>query len=318
MGGTEGAPRFPTAWIAASTAVAGALVALQYRWVASIGPLPPERRAPADPIDGLYGLGSPGLPIGVVVAIVLAIASALGIRWLLGRQIPREPHRPEHELGLLPAAAMLFLGNTALTIGALVGIVAIAGSPKLPLEAKVLASAVGQLGAAGLAVSWLLLSGRGPVAGLRTHRRSTLLAPLLLIGFVAPYASTLIATRWIYVVQGTGPELQGVVTDVLAARSVPHRFAILAFFAIIVAPLTEELLYRGVLHGGLRSFGPVTAAVGSAALFSLAHGAPLPLLPLFALGLLLSAVREATGSLAGPVALHALFNATQVTLMWFS
>lgn len=316
MGGTAEGGRRPLAWVAAPALVGGALVALQYRWVAAIGPLPPERRAPEDPIDKLYALSAPAAAASFGLILLLAVASIAAVRWLLARQIPREPHRPEQELGLLPAAVMLFLTNTGLTLAALIVASGIVGSKTLPLEAQVASGAIGQLSAAALAVWWLLASGRGPAVGLRGHRGSTLLAPLLLVCFVAPYASTLIATRWIYVVQGTGPELQSVVTQVLEARQVPLRFAALAVFAIVVAPLTEELLYRGILHGGLRSFGPVAAAVGSAALFSLVHGAPLPLLPLFALGLLLSAVREASGSLAGPIALHALFNATQVALMW--
>lgn len=86
-----------------------------------------------------------------------------------------------------------------------------------------------------------------------------------------------------------------------------------AFFAVVAAPLFEEILFRGFLFGGLRRWlGPWSAAVLSAAVFALYHLEIDTLPGLFVLGLALAWLRERTGGLAAPIAMHACYNAVQV------
>jgi membrane protease YdiL (CAAX protease family) len=94
-------------------------------------------------------------------------------------------------------------------------------------------------------------------------------------------------------------------------------FLLVAFFAVVTAPLFEEVLFRGFLHGGLRRWmGPVPASAITAALFA-AHHLEVDVLPaLFAMGLVLSWLRERTGGLLAPLAMHACYNAVQVVGMW--
>lgn len=78
----------------------------------------------------------------------------------------------------------------------------------------------------------------------------------------------------------------------------------------IVAPIVEELAYRGIGYTLVERFLGQGWAIGvTALLFGLAHGllAALPLLVLFGLGL--AYLRARTGSLYPCIVIHALFNA---------
>ena len=107
-----------------------------------------------------------------------------------------------------------------------------------------------------------------------------------------------------------------------------HRDAatVVLFFigAVILAPLVEELLFRGVLlRALLRKVQPVTAVVTSAVIFALVHylGDPntLPFLPALAgLGAVLAIVALRTGDLSMSIFIHAGFNLTTTILFLVS
>ncbi len=93
--------------------------------------------------------------------------------------------------------------------------------------------------------------------------------------------------------------------------------ALAAFVSfVVVAPLSEELLFRGVLLRGLRvTHGRATALAASSALFALAHlGAWSALAYALLAGLVLGAVALRTGSTVATIALHAGVNAVPVLL----
>lgn len=85
---------------------------------------------------------------------------------------------------------------------------------------------------------------------------------------------------------------------------------ILAFVSlVIIAPLAEELIFRGYLFGKLKKYAAVWVAVLlSAALFAVAHGQWNVALDTFALGLVLASLRLITGNIWVSMALHALKN----------
>lgn len=90
----------------------------------------------------------------------------------------------------------------------------------------------------------------------------------------------------------------------------------LGISAIIVAPLAEELIFRGYVYGVLKRFTDgYFAALGSALIFAIVHMHVGTLVPLFALGLLLVAAYEVTGSLLVPIFIHSLFNASSTVLI---
>ncbi|MGE5557667.1 MAG: lysostaphin resistance A-like protein [Bacillota bacterium] len=79
---------------------------------------------------------------------------------------------------------------------------------------------------------------------------------------------------------------------------------------VAVAPLTEELFFRGlVLQGFIRRYGLKKSILASAALFSLFHLNPYQLLAAFVAGILLGWVAVKSGSLYPAFLGHALHNA---------
>ena len=91
----------------------------------------------------------------------------------------------------------------------------------------------------------------------------------------------------------------------------PNRAgAFIAFFlsVTIVAPIVEELTFRGLGFTLLAPYGVWVAIVGTGVLFGLAHGllVALPVLTIF--GLLLGWLRARTESVYPGMVLHGLFN----------
>ena len=81
----------------------------------------------------------------------------------------------------------------------------------------------------------------------------------------------------------------------------------------IVAPICEELLFRGFIFRTLSNWrGPWPAALATGALFGLVHGLSAPavdLLPLALLGVVLCLLYQWTGSLYPCIAVHMINNA---------
>ena len=93
--------------------------------------------------------------------------------------------------------------------------------------------------------------------------------------------------------------------------------------AVVLAPLAEEFVYRGLLQQGLKAIGlgTGTAIVITSFLFAIVHWAALTdgsrlvgLTTLFILALGWGMLYERTGRMAAPVLAHAIFNATNVLI----
>jgi len=97
---------------------------------------------------------------------------------------------------------------------------------------------------------------------------------------------------------------------------------LMAFFGIAVAPVLEELFFRGMLYPTLRrAFGIVIGLTLTAAAFAAIHGSQLayawaPILSIFIVGVVLTAIRERTGSVASSVLTHSGYNFTLFVLLW--
>lgn len=91
---------------------------------------------------------------------------------------------------------------------------------------------------------------------------------------------------------------------------------LLGLSVIVLAPIAEEIFFRGMLYKGLRRWAtPVTAIVLSAVIFSLVHILPLVLLPIFALGLMLAWLVEKRTGLWAAIAAHMTFNAVNFAVL---
>src|SRR5437764_13465781 len=98
-------------------------------------------------------------------------------------------------------------------------------------------------------------------------------------------------------------------------RDGPSAYMMMAF-GVLVAPLAEELLFRGLLFPVFsRGLGATAGVALTAFLFALIHQAQLshawaPLLLLFFVGLVLTITRAVTKSVAASWIIHVAYNAT--------
>jgi membrane protease YdiL (CAAX protease family) len=85
---------------------------------------------------------------------------------------------------------------------------------------------------------------------------------------------------------------------------------LLAFVTlIVVAPVAEEILFRGFLYGKLRKYMPVWGAILiTSALFGFIHGQWNVGVDVFALSIVLCVLREITGSIWAGILLHMIKN----------
>ena len=93
----------------------------------------------------------------------------------------------------------------------------------------------------------------------------------------------------------------------------PAVLGLMALAAVIVAPICEEIVFRGYFYPAAKKFiGTWSAGICSALVFSAAHGSVAALLPIFLLGGLLVFLYEKTGSIWAPIAVHLCFNGATV------
>lgn len=97
----------------------------------------------------------------------------------------------------------------------------------------------------------------------------------------------------------------------LYAASVPVQFLCLG----IIIPLSEELMFRGVLYKRYKEYNKfLSAALYSTLLFSLIHGTMVQFVYTFILGIFLAYVYEKYGSFKAPLILHITVNMVSLIL----
>lgn len=83
-----------------------------------------------------------------------------------------------------------------------------------------------------------------------------------------------------------------------------------ALSIVVMGPLAEELVFRGIIQTRLLRAMPLwIAVVLQAALFAIIHGTPIQIVYALLLGLALGFLRSRTGSILPGLAAHAAFNA---------
>ena len=89
--------------------------------------------------------------------------------------------------------------------------------------------------------------------------------------------------------------------------------------AVVVAPVSEEILFRGFLYGVTKRFTDRWfSAIFTSLVFACTHLNIASTLPLFVLAMGFAIAYEVTGSLIVPITMHALFNATSLLLLSFA
>ena len=154
---------------------------------------------------------------------------------------------------------------------------------------------------------------------LRKLPRDLLAAPLYLL----TAWPLIMATIWltIYLTQlASGQEYQMQQHQQLKVAAQNPQLALRVLIlvgAVIIVPLFEELMFRGIIQTMVRSFfqtgNQVWVAIGlSSGLFAIMHEDPGHWPALFVLGACMGYAYEKSGSLWRPIFIHAIFNATSV------
>jgi CAAX protease family protein len=92
----------------------------------------------------------------------------------------------------------------------------------------------------------------------------------------------------------------------------------LAGVAVVLAPIAEEILFRGILYTFIKQVGyPKLALWGTSVLFATIHWNLMTLVPLLVLAITLTLLYEKTDNLLAPIAMHSLFNAVNFLAFYF-
>jgi len=201
----------------------------------------------------------------------------------------------------------------ALLMGGLLLLVGVA-TTFLPLPPLSIALLVSAFEAALLLPPWLVIirGHRGSWAHLgfrRFHPGYLLLAGgLLVVSFVINFL-------WSLLLAPFGLEAQPEVLPIFGSGLQGLILALVA--GSLIAPLAEEIFFRGFLFANLREHqGPLKAMVTTALLFALFHLTPTAFVPLFFLGCFLALLYHLSGSLLPSILLHAAMNTLALTLSY--
>ena len=146
--------------------------------------------------------------------------------------------------------------------------------------------------------------------------RLTLLSviPICLIALGLNWASGELFSRLTNIDLADQDLVKFITSNALSLRSK----ALLFLFLLIEAPVLEELLFRGVLFGGLTKIMPIWPAILlSGLVFAVIHINAATLIPLWFLGAAFAWLYVRTGTLLAPMAVHFTFNAVNLALCPF-
>jgi membrane protease YdiL (CAAX protease family) len=206
------------------------------------------------------------------------------------------------------------------------GLVAVAvtrgGAPGAAVPALLVASPVASL---TVALLWLALRYDGRVAPVGGRRPATVrdVGVGVLAGIACLLGQRLIVVIIALLADRAGLELPVVQETFRELARRPGLAVLLVFATVLLAPVAEETIFRGILFQGLRArTGFWLAAVGSAAVFTLAHyegggwlGSAVIVSGILPLGVVFAALVERRGSLLPSVVAHATYNALGVATL---
>jgi membrane protease YdiL (CAAX protease family) len=104
------------------------------------------------------------------------------------------------------------------------------------------------------------------------------------------------------------PVVQDTVQTLQSTLSLRLKIMI-GVMAVVVAPVAEELVFRGILYPTIKQRGfPRLAFWGTSLLFAAIHSNAMIFLPLTFLAVILTLLYETTNNLLAPIVTHSLFN----------
>ncbi|MDR1279800.1 MAG: CPBP family intramembrane metalloprotease [Opitutaceae bacterium] len=267
------------------------------------------------------------------------IGACAGCGWLVGRGLlprrlaPWQADVTDFALGFLLVAAgaiggelvlagvgsrftgdpdlQLLIGGAGFQAGMLAGVVLAAALIRRRIAEVASAAAgvavpaaVGEIAAAGKRGSC-----SGGVARAVAQGVVTLAAAIPLVG--------LSSFAWEAVLKASGHAFaEQDLVSIFTRGGGPLLVAAMTFFAVVVAPLTEEIVFRAGLFRFLhRRMAPWVAMLVTSAAFASLHMNVAAFVPLCVLGMVLAFAYERTGNILVPVVAHALFNLNTIILL---
>ncbi len=259
--------------------------------------------------------------ISVVILLIIGTSALLWIKKLLGgKEIEAAEREP---LPAWPIGWTNFLIFVCAIITAIFFMQILVGS----LFANTINAADGELtmGTAILSVCILHIPMLGVFFGLRRgyplHYSGSLNRTRMTFGRAFPRALVLFV-RFVPVIW-IASLIWGGIIHLLDVKAPPQPLVtlfaeggnilgmiLLTLFAVVLAPISEELLFRGCLYRFLKSKTNIPFAfLISGTLFSLMHANLATFVPLMVIGILLAYLYEEEGNILVPMCFHACFNA---------
>ena len=217
------------------------------------------------------------------LGLVGTLLAASGLILLLTPRLPSPPAL-DTEIWALMLQSFAFHGNVLLVLG---------------------------LGARALGLPARVLWGEG-TSGIAQR---TLQGCIFFVAIMPPIYAASALGRCLLRLFEAPTDLQDVLLTITSRQPWSVRIYLFAL-AVLLAPLAEELLFRGVLLRVFRRrIGTAGAVLASSALFAAVHLHLPALAPIFVLSLGLSVAYLRTGSLVIPIVMHALFNGFSLVIM---
>jgi membrane protease YdiL (CAAX protease family) len=240
-------------------------------------------------------LRAPALfPPETSVVLALAIYGAGLVGGVAARLLlaSRDPAPPD-EAPSIPALATVMLAVYAAQSAA--ALVYVHRSAAVPRADRPASGRAALLGLAAIALAWPLVTLTGTAAATMIERLG-------------------------------GPPAEPVAHETLRLlheSALDAWFFLVVLLVVVVAPILEEVIYRGLIQDALRRRGlrPWAAIAVASVVFALMHlgsAAPHAVAAIFVLSLAFGWARERTGGLVAPITMHAAFNLLNIVLARWS
>jgi len=245
---------------------------------------------------------------GRITLIALAIAGALCLSAAL--ILLRKPWNAQNFLSRGLFALIVFYAGLVLTAWAQ------HTAGPVPARASVAQMVIAMLSLQGatLVLVTFFLKDQGTswreAFGFSNDTRRAILIGLMVACLFLPIGSLLklVSEKGIEHFTHTQAPQQEAVETIRVTSSPLHRI-LLGFVTIVLAPLGEETLFRGILYSTVRQAGfPKAAFWLSSIAFAAIHNNLAAFVPLLVLAMLLAVLYEKTDNLLAPITAHAAFN----------
>jgi hypothetical protein len=277
-----------------------------------------ETRPDLRPLEEIAGLAT--LAVAVVGLVLLARAIARRREW------PAAPGPATYARWDLRSALLgvIVVGGAVFGLGApltrLAQVVLGAVGASAPVLERIVPGAVFNALLAGMTAVVVAAHHPEGLRGLGFRSGPRALGPAPLVGAWIVVAAFPLYSAAHYLAQPLVralplPKTPNPAAEAFLTTERPLDLVAIAVLAIVVAPLVEETLFRGFLFPLLRArLGRAGGIALTSLLFALLHP-PVDWLAILVLGAALALAYEITGSLAAPIAAHALNNAWGIAML---